>query len=162
MSQLLLLKNSVWEVGMATDKDFLTQPKLPSPPCPPLLPKADGKQRPRKHSRWVVGGRDNLTCLLFIFTFEFLAFYSHIIKSSIHCVFVFLPWKPKEPYVYGPLSQMPQIFPVEIKGSGQGWTTGLWGERDATWGRSCDLFSQEYCKSVAEIDLSDGISIRIK
>ena len=57
MSQLLLLKNSVWEVGMATDKDFLTQPKLPSPPCPPLLPKADREQRARKHRRWVVGGR---------------------------------------------------------------------------------------------------------
>lgn len=114
---------------MATDKDFLTQPKLPSPPCPPLLPKADGKQRPRKHSRWVAGGRDNLTCLLFIFNFEFLAFYSHIIKSSIRCVFVFLPWKPKEPYVYGPLSQMPQIFPVEIKGLGRAGPQDF-GERE--------------------------------
>lgn len=95
MSQLLLLKNSVWEVGMATDKDFLTQPKLPSLPCPPLLPNANREQRARKHSRWVVGGKDNLTCLLFIFTFESLSFHSHIIKSGIHCVFVFFALETK-------------------------------------------------------------------
>lgn len=80
-----------------------------------------------------------------------VAFCRHIIKSSIHSVFVFSPWKPKEPYVCGPLSQMPQIFPVEIKGSEQGWTTGLSGEKDATWGRLRDLSSLEYFRSTSEV-----------
>lgn len=50
-------------------------------------------------------------------------FYSPIIKSGSTVSVQF---------ACGPLSQMPQVCPVEIKGSGQGLTTGL-QERRATW-----------------------------
>lgn len=143
---------------MATDKDFLTQPKpLPAHLCFLML---TGSRGPGNTAGgWL--GEGQLTCLSFSL-FESLSFHSHIIKSGIHCVFVFFALETKGAIcLWFFYHKCLRFFPVEIKGSA-GWTTVTLRRERCHMGRAGDLFSQEYCRVQQRYDLSDGISVRIK
>lgn len=144
---------------MATDKDFLTQPAPPFPAhlCFLML---TGSRGPETQQVGKAGGRTTSPAFYSHFTFESLSFHSHIIKSGIHCVFVFLPWKTKGAICLWFFITNASDFSCGDKGFWAGLDhRTLRRERH---GEGHVTSSQEYCRSTAEIHLSDGISVRIK